>query len=162
MSVRPLRFIGDPVLRTPTAPVTVFDDVLAHLVDDLLDTVALPGRAGLAAPQVGIGLAVFSYHLDGRHGYVVNPRLTHTEGEDEGTEACLSLPGPHAVLRRAMHATVTGVDKNGEPVTVEGSGEFARCLQHEIDHLAGMLYVDRLDRAEHRRIVRDVHVPELS
>jgi peptide deformylase len=162
VSVRPLRYIGDPVLRTATVPVTAFDAKLAKLVDDLMDSVALAGRAGLAAPQIGVGLAVFSYDIDGRHGYVVNPQVSHTDGGYSGEEACLSLPGAHAVVARAMHAVVTGVDKDGEPVTVEGSGEFARVLQHEVDHLGGTLYVDHLDAAQRRIVMREVHVPELS
>ncbi|MGH3587557.1 MAG: peptide deformylase, partial [Pseudonocardia sp.] len=87
MTVRELRLIGDPVLRTPCAPVTVFDDGLAALVADLVDTVSLPGRAGLAANQIGVSLAAFSYEVEGRRGYVVNPRLVATDGEYDGEEA---------------------------------------------------------------------------
>ncbi|MGI5126925.1 peptide deformylase [Pseudonocardia sp. CA-107938] len=159
MTVRPLRYLGDPVLRTPTDPVTEFDGRLARLVDDLMDSVRLPGRAGLAAPQIGVGLAVFSYDVDGHLGYVVNPEITHTEGTYRGGEACLSLPGAHADVERAAYAVVVGCDRTGKPITVEGTGEFARCLQHETDHLAGRLYVDLLEPAERRKVMRAVAVP---
>lgn len=159
MSVRPLRYLGDPVLRTPTDPVTAFDERLDRLVDDLLDTVRLPGRAGLAAPQIGIALAVFSYDVEGHLGYVVNPEITRAEGTYDGGEGCLSLPGAHADVRRSAFVVVTGFDRTGTAITVEGTGEFARCLQHETDHLAGRLYVDLLDPAERRKVLRAVTVP---
>jgi len=149
VSIRPLRMLGDPVLRTACEPVTRFDDALRRLVADLLETVLLPGRAGLAAPQIGVGVAVFSYHLDGRHGYVVNPVITAASGRNDGPEACLSVPGISAWTERAMRTVVAGVDRHGDPVTVEGTGEFSRCLQHETDHLSGILYLDRLT-GQHR------------
>src|SRR5215469_14703346 len=110
MTVRPLRLLGDPVLRTPCDPVVRFDDALARLVTDLLDTVAEPGRAGLAANQIGSGLAAFSYDVDGQFGYVINPVIVETSGEQIGYEACLSLPGVSADRRRAAYAVVTGVN----------------------------------------------------
>ena len=136
MTVRELRLLGDPVLRTPCERVTRFDVALASLVRDLLDTVQEPSRAGLAANQIGSGLAVFSYNLDGELGYVINPVLAELTGEQDGLEACLSIPGVSAPRRRAAHAVVTGIDLDQHPVTVAGSGEFARCLQHETDHLS--------------------------
>ena len=154
MTVRPLRLLGDPVLRTPCDRVVRFDDALARLVTDLLDTVAEPGRAGLAANQIGSALAAFSYNVDGEVGYVINPVLVETSGDQIGYEACLSLPGVSADRRRAAHAVVTGVDLRQEPVTVVGDGELARCLQHECDHLAGELYIDKLDPAERGAILR--------
>jgi peptide deformylase len=150
VSVRPLRILGDPVLRTACEPVTRFDAGLGRLVDDLLETVVLPGRAGLAAPQIGVSLAAFSYYLDGQHGYVVNPVITETAGLQDGPEGCLSVPGITAWTTRAARAVVTGVDRHGAPVTVEGTGELSRCLQHEVDHLSGLLYLDRLT-GQHRR-----------
>lgn len=158
MSVRPLRYLGDPLLRTPTDPVTAFDGRLGRLVDDLMDSVRQPGRAGLAAPQIGIGLAVFSYDVDGHLGYVVNPTIIHSEGSYDGVEGCLSLPGAHADVRRAAFAAVSGFDRTGKAITVEGTGEFARCLQHETDHLAGRLFVDLLEPAERQRVLREVRV----
>jgi peptide deformylase len=156
MTIRPIRLIGDPVLRTPCDPVTRFDGGLARLVADLIDTVQRPGRAGLAANQIGVSLAVFSYNIDGRLGYVVNPVITETSGEQEGPEACLSVPGISAIRHRAARATVTGVDAAGQPVMVSGGGELARCLQHETSHLHGELYLDRLAPAERARVLREI------
>jgi peptide deformylase len=154
MTVRPIRRIGDPVLRTVCDPVVRFDDALARLVDDLLDTVQEPGRAGLAANQIGSSLAAFSYNVDGNLGYVINPALTEMTGEQEGLEACLSIPRISAVRVRAEYAVVTGVDSRGDPVTVAGRGEMARCLQHETDHLHGEFYIDKLDGEERAVVMR--------
>ncbi len=159
MTVRPLRFLGDPVLRTPCDPVARFDDALARLVADLLDTVAEPGRAGLAANQIGSGLAVFSYHVDGELGYVINPRVAELRDSMDGPEACLSIPGVCAVRARAAYAVVEGVDLRQQPVVVSGTGELARCLQHETDHLRGKLYIDGLTGAERRRVMRHLTAP---
>jgi len=161
VTVRPLRLIGDPVLRTPCDRVVRFDDALAKLVADLLDTVRLPGRAGLAANQVGSSLAVFAYNVDGRLGYVINPVLAETSGEQDcgeqdGGEACLSIPGVSASRCRAAHAVVTGVDLEQRPVTVAGDGELARCLQHETDHLHGELYIDALTGPERKQVMRAI------
>jgi peptide deformylase len=145
---------GDPVLRTACDQVTRFDDALARLVADLLETVQEPGRAGLAANQIGSSLAVFSYSLDGELGYVINPVVVEATGEQGGLEACLSIPGISAVRQRAERAVVTGVDLRGEPVTVAGRGELARCLQHETDHLRGELFIDKLDRDERAAVMR--------
>jgi peptide deformylase len=144
MTVRELRLLGDPVLRTECDPVTRFDDALGRLVDDLLENVLLPGRAGLAAPQIGVSLAAFSYNIDGQHGYVINPVVTETSGEYDGPEGCLSIPGITADTRRAARTVVTGVDRRGDPVAVAGEGELSRVLQHETDHLRGILFIDRL------------------
>jgi len=154
VTARPLRLLGDPVLRTPCDRVTRFDDAIASLVRDLVDTVALPGRAGLAANQIGSGLAAFAYNVDGQAGYVINPVLAETAGDQEGPEACLSVPGVSALRRRAAYAVVTGVDLRERPVTVAGSGELARCLQHETDHLAGVLYIDALAGPERTAVLR--------
>jgi peptide deformylase len=144
VTVQPLRLLGDPVLRTECDPVTRFDDATGRLVDDLMDTVLQPGRAGLAAPQIGVSLAAFSYNVDGQHGYILNPVVIETSGEYDGPEGCLSIPGLTAETLRAMHTVVTGVDRHGNPVTVAGSGELSRALQHETDHLHGVLFIDRL------------------
>jgi len=162
VTVRPLRLLGDPILRTPCDRVTRFDDALASLVRDLLDTVQLPGRAGLAANQIGSGLAVFAYNVDGQVGYVINPVLTETAGEQDGPEACLSVPGVSALRGRAGYAVVTGVDLRQRPVTVAGPGELARCLQHETDHLAGVLYIDALTGTERAGVLRTLRDRDLS
>ena len=144
MTIQPLRLLGDPVLRTVCDPVTRFDEATGRLVDDLLENVLLPGRAGLAAPQIGVSLAAFSYHIDGQHGCILNPVIAEMSGEYDGLEACLSIPGLSACSLRAMTTVVTGVDRHGDPVTVAGTGELSRCLQHETDHLRGILFIDRL------------------
>lgn len=162
MSIRPLRYLGDPILRTPCDPVTRFDAALEQLVQDLIDTVQEPGRAGLAANQIGSGLAVFSYNVDGQLGYLINPRIIESSGEIDGAEGCLSVPGVSAFRLRAASVTADGVDLNQEPVTVSGTGELARCVQHEIDHLHGELYIDRLDPAERRRVMRQINAGQLA
>lgn len=155
MTVRPIRQVGDPILRTPAEPIRDFDEKLRALVSDLQDTVNAPGHAGLAAPQIGVGLRVFSYNIGGRIGHLVNPRLVErseeTETEDEG---CLSLPGLWFPTVRAEYAVADGFDQFGEPVTLSGHGLMARCLQHEIDHLDGRLYLDRLTGESKRAAYR--------
>ncbi|MDQ3733738.1 MAG: peptide deformylase [Actinomycetota bacterium] len=145
MSLRVIRQVGDPVLRTPADPVRDFDDRLRAVVKDLEDTVNAPGHAGLAAPQIGIGLRVFAYNIDRKIGHLVNPRLAarsaETETEDEG---CLSFPGLWFPTLRAVYAVAEGLNQFGEPLTLSGHGLMARCLQHEIDHLDGRLFFDRL------------------
>jgi peptide deformylase len=156
MTVRPLRYLGDPVLRTPCEPVTRFDDSLTRLVEDMLDTVREPGRAGLAANQIGSTLAVFTYNVDEQFGYLINPEIVELGGETEDLEGCLSVPGVTAIRRRADRAVATGVDLRQDPVTVAGAGELARCLQHEADHLHGELFIDKLDAEERRRVMRQI------
>jgi peptide deformylase len=156
MTVRPLRFLGDPVLRTQCEPVTRFDHSLVRLVADMLETVREPGRAGLAANQVGSALAVFTYNVDEQVGYLINPQIAELSGDAEGLEGCLSVPGVTAVRRRAISAVATGVDLRQEPVTVAGAGELARCLQHESDHLRGELFIDKLKADERRRVSRRI------
>ena len=162
MTVRPIRLMGDPVLRQPARPVMAFDIGTAALVADLLDTVREPGRAGVAAPQIGISLRAFSYLVHGEEGYVINPVVVELEGEQDGPEGCLSLPGVHHPTPRAERAVVTGVDLAGNPVRVEGTGLLARALQHETDHLNGTLFIDRLDPAGRREVLRALRVAQLE
>ena len=144
MTIRPLRELGDPVLRTPADEVRAFDKELAALVRDLEETVDHPGRAGLAAPQIGVSARVFSYNIDGVIGHLVNPKVAELSDEvQDGDEGCLSVPGIWAPTVRAMHAVVEGFDVHGEPLRLEGSGLMARCLQHEVDHLDGKVFLDR-------------------
>ncbi|OJF15447.1 peptide deformylase [Couchioplanes caeruleus] len=156
MTVRPIRLFGDPVLRTPAEPVTVFDDELRRLVADLEDTVREPGRAGVAAPQIGVGRRVFSYNVDGVVGHLVNPVLSDLDGEQDDEEGCLSLPGMGFATPRAMTVTATGFDKHGEPLTIAGTGFLARALQHETDHLDGRLYIDTLTGDTRRQALREL------
>ena len=115
MTVREIRLFGDPVLREVCRPVTDFGAGLARLVTDLTDTCRLPGRAGLAAPQIGVDLRVFCYNLDGEEGYLINPRLVSGEGHQDGPEACLSIPGLYLPTPRSGHAVVAGVDLDRRP-----------------------------------------------
>lgn len=155
MTIRPIRELGDPVLRTPSDPVRDFDADLAALVRDLEETVDHPGRAGLAAPQIGVGLRAFSWNVDGEIGHLVNPVIVslseETQDDDEG---CLSVPGLYAPTVRAMHAVVEGFDVTGKPLRVEGSGLMARCLQHEVDHLDGKVFLDRLTGEARKKALR--------
>lgn len=154
MAIHPIRVVGDPVLRTPTRRVERFDDDLRALVDDLFETNTAANGAGLAANQIGVDLRVFVYDLTddgvGHRGHVVNPVLETSErpetmpDPDDDWEGCLSVPGESFPTGRAHWAKVTGVDVNGEPVEDEGTGFLARCFQHEVDHLDGLLYLDRL------------------
>jgi peptide deformylase len=145
----------------PCRPVTSFDDELATLIDDMFASMAVAEGVGLAAPQVGVDLAVFVYDCidsDGQRqtGHVVNPTIATSGPLEEHDEGCLSVPGPYQELARATNATVRGVDKSGKPLEVSGTGFFARCLQHETDHLRGMLYIDHLPRNRRRRVLRDM------
>ena len=162
MSIRPLRYLGDPILRTPSDQVTRFDAGLAILVEDLLDSVQEPGRAGLAANQIGSNLAAFSYNVDGQLGYLINPRITEVSGGAEGLEGCLSIPGVSAIRHRSVAVTAAGLDLEQQQVVVSGTGELARCLEHEIDHLNGRLFIDELDDDEHRRVMRQIYAEQIA
>jgi peptide deformylase len=153
---RAIRLFGDPVLRTPCDAVDTFDEALIRLVADLEETVSIPGRAGLAANQIGVSRRAFSYHVDGQVGHLVNPVIEATEGEQEDEEGCLSIPEMWYPLRRAQYARVRGVDRLGQPVVIEGEGLLARCIQHEVDHLDGRLFVDRLSGAARKQAMRDL------
>jgi len=156
MTVRPIRLFGDPVLRTEADPVTSFDRELRQLVTDLEDTVREPGRAGVAAPQIGVSLRVFSYHVEGVVSHLVNPVLSDRRGEQDDEEGCLSVPGLEFPTPRAMHVVARGQDQHGEPVVIEASGFLARALQHETDHLDGILYIDTLTGDVRRQALREL------
>ena len=157
MAVREIRLFGDPVLRAVSAPIDVIDEGVRALVTDLVDTVELPGRAGVAAPQIGVALRAFSYNIDGDIGYVLNPVLVETRGEPQLVgEGCLSVPGLwHDALRHPW-ARVTGIDLDGNDIVLEGDGLLAQALQHETDHLDGMLYLSRLSPADRKTAMREV------
>jgi len=155
VTIRAIREMGDPVLRTPCDPVRAFDADLAALVRDLEDTVDHPGRAGVAANQIGVGLRAFSYNVDGVIGHLVNPVITERSAElQDDDEGCLSIPGLYAPTVRAMHCVAEGFDVHGAPLRLEGTGLMARCLQHEVDHLDGKLFVDRLTGETRKRVLR--------
>lgn len=156
MTARTIRIFGDPVLRSACDPVADIDDGVRGLVQDLVDSVALPGRAGVAAPQIGVASRAFSYNVDGVIGYVLNPVL-EVAGEPVPTgEGCLSVPGLWHDTPRHPWARVTGTDVDGETIVIEGEGLLAQALQHECDHLDGMLYLDRLPKDARRQAMREV------
>lgn len=161
MSVRTIRLFGDPVLRSASDPVTIGDPRLESLVEDLLDTVREPGRAGVAAAQIGVSLRAFSYNVDGQVGYVLNPVVVEVSGErtlvDEG---CLSVPGFWFPTPRYEYARVEGVDLEGEKVVLEGTGLMAQALQHETDHLDGTLYVLTLEPETKREAMREIRAAD--
>jgi peptide deformylase len=155
---RQIRLFGDPVLRSRTDLVTVVpgDARIAALAEDLVDTVTPPGRAGVAANQIGVGLRAFSYNIDGDVGYVLNPVL-EVSGEPELVdEGCLSVPGFYFPRLRHPWARVTGVDADGNPVDVSGDGLMAQALQHECDHLDGRLYIEGLEPEVKREAMRAI------
>lgn len=158
MAIREIRVIGDPVLRTPCDWITTIDERAETLVRDLLDTVDMDGRAGLAANQIGVSLRAFAWNIDGEIGYVLNPKLVEKSDDEyqDGDEGCLSIPELWYPTERSWYAKVEGINLKGEPVMVEGEGLMARALQHETDHLEGLLYIDRLDRATRKMALRDI------
>lgn len=156
MAVREIRLYGDPVLRTVADPVKEFGETARALARDLLDTLDQPGRAGVAAPQIGVPLRAFSYGAEGERGVIFNPELVTTSGEQPGEEGCLSVPGLWYPMKRASYAVVEGFDTDGTPVRVEGEGELARCFQHEVDHLDGVVYVHRLEPSVRRGAMREI------
>ncbi|WP_430646653.1 peptide deformylase [Agromyces sp. GXS1127] len=157
MPERPIRLFGDPVLKTVSSPVDLVDDRVRSLVEDLVDSVRLPGRAGVAAPQIGVNLRVFSYNVDGEVGYIINPVLVEVTGEPELLdEGCLSVPGLWHKTPRHPYARVRGIDLDGNEIELAGEGLMAQALQHETDHLDGLLYLDRLEKDERRAAMRAV------
>lgn len=157
MTERQIRLFGDPVLKSPSAPITEIDAGIRRLVEDLLDSVEPEGRAGVAAPQIGVNLRAFSYDVDDQVGYVLNPELIEVSGEptlvDEG---CLSVPGLWFPTMRYPFARVRGIDVDGNEIEVSGEGVLAQALQHETDHLNGVLYLDRLDKDRRREAMKQV------
>lgn len=157
MAVRDIRLFGDPVLKSRSSEIGEIDDSVRALVRDLLDTVEHPGRAGVAAPQIGVGLRAFSYNIDGDIGYILNPVLVEVRGEPAPVdEGCLSVPGLWHPALRYPWARVEGIDLEGQPVILEGEGLLAQALQHETDHLDGMLYLERLTPERRRIAMREV------
>ena len=160
MSIKPVRLFGDLALTTPAATVVDFDKQLRLLVRDLIDTMLDAPGSGLAAPQIGVSLRVFSYWIDDEVGYLVNPSLELSEDIQDGEEGCLSIPGLSWETRRAMSVVATGMNMHGEPMVVEGSEVLARCVQHETDHLDGILFIDRLDIETRKLAMREIREAE--
>ena len=169
MTSVPIRLIGDPVLRRPAEPVADFDAELRALVQDLRETLAASGGAGLAAPQIGVGLRVFALApqlSDGKLDHFVNPVLTFPDEEEQsGPEGCLSIPGIYLDTKRRQNVVAKGFTADGDPVQVVGEGLLARCLQHETDHLDGVLFIDRLDpgrQALLRTVLAEANWPDVT
>ena len=157
MTVQPIRLFGDPVLRTKADAVVDFDKELRQLVKDLTQTLLDEGGAGLAAPQIGVGLRVFAFDVDETVGHLVNPQLHFPdEEEQEGPEGCLSIPGIYIDTKRRLNVVATGFNEYGEPVRLVGTGLMARCCKHETDHLDGVLFLDRLDAAARKDAMRQI------
>ena len=160
MAVQPIRLFGDPVLRSPAVEVTDFDKELRRLVEDLTDTMQDAPGAGLAAPQIGVGLRVFTWYVDGAVGHLVNPGLDLSEELQDGPEGCLSIPDLTFDCKRALSVVAKGLNVYGEPVTIEGSQMLARAIQHETDHLDGVLFIDRLDREARKAAMKAIRESE--
>jgi peptide deformylase len=161
MTVRDIRLFGDPVLKTVSDPISKFDEKAHALIEDLLDTTRLPGRAGVAAPQIGVNLRAFSFNVNGEVGYIINPQLVEVSGEkllvDEG---CLSVPELWHKTPRFEFAKAIGVDLQGNEIVLEGNGLMAQMLQHECDHLDGFVYLDRLEDEERKIAMKNLRATE--
>lgn len=157
MPERQIRLFGDPVLKTISDPIVTIDDRVRGLIVDLIDSVRLPGRAGVAAAQIGVNLRAFSFNVDGEIGYILNPEIIELSGEPElFDEGCLSVPGLWYPTMRSPFARASGIDLDGNPMELSGNGTMAQALQHETDHLNGLLYLDRLDKENRRAAMKEV------
>lgn len=162
LTARKIRILGDPVLRTKANPVIDFDRSLRRLVKDLGDTMLEANGVGLAAPQLGVELRVFTYLFFGEDDddevrHLINPQLVEVDPEEiEDEEGCLSVPGLSYPLLRSKRVVARGFSEYGEPLEVEGTERLARCLLHENDHLDGVIFLDRLDPETKRTAMREL------
>ncbi len=156
MSIKPIRHFGDPVLVTPADNVLDFDKELRTLVKDLTETMLDAPGAGLAAPQIGVPLRVFVWDVDEALGHLINPTLDLSEEIQEGDEGCLSFPDLVYPTPRSFRAVAKGFNMHGEPLVVEGTELLARALQHETDHLNGILFIDRLSEEDRKIAMKDI------
>ena len=157
MTVREIRLFGDPVLKSPCDQIKDFGPKTHALIEDLIDTTKVPGRAGVAANQIGISLRAFSYNVAGKVGYLINPKNLVLKGEPILVEeGCLSVPGNWHLTTRYPEAELTGTQLDGTEITISGSGLLAQALQHELDHLDGLLYLDRLTQEERKEAMKIV------
>lgn len=156
MPIQEIRYFGDPVLLTPAAPVVDFDKELRTLVSDLTATMLNAPGAGLAAPQIGVSLRVFTWHVDDVLGHLINPVLSLSGELIEDEEGCLSFPHLTYPTPRAFHTIAHGFNMFGEPISVEGSELLARALQHETDHLDGILFIERLSQANRKIAMKEI------
>jgi peptide deformylase len=163
VSVQPIRLFGDPVLTTPADEVTTFDKELRVLVQDLTDTMLDAPGVGLAATQIGVSLRVFTYDVDDTIGHLINPVIgVRSPEEQDGDEGCLSFPGLAFPTKRHERVVAAGFNMYGDPVTIDGSALLARCIQHEVDHLDGILFIDRLDPEQRKAAMRAIREAEWS
>lgn len=156
MSIQEIRLFGDPVLTTPASPVTTFDKELRNLVKDLTETMLDAPGAGLAAPQIGVSLQVFVWNIEESDGHLINPTLDLSVDLQDGEEGCLSFPGLTYETPRAFRAVAKGFNMHAEPVTIEGTELLARVLQHETDHLNGIVFIDRLLLEDRKLAMADI------
>ncbi|MBU6243244.1 MAG: peptide deformylase [Acidobacteria bacterium] len=156
MALQPIRLFGDPILATPATAVIDFDKELRNLVTDLTETMIEAPGAGLAAPQIGVPLRVFVWHVDEVFGHLINPSLDLSAELQEGEEGCLSFPELRYETPRSLRAVAKGFNMHGEPITIEGSELLARALQHETDHLDGILFIDRLPKNLRKQAMKEI------
>ena len=160
MAIQPIRLFGDPVLVTPASVVVDFDKELRNLVSDLIETMQDAPGAGLAAPQIGVPLRVFVWDVDDEIGHLINPTLDLSDEIQEGEEGCLSFPDLSYDTPRAFRAVAKGFNMHGEPIIVEGTQLLARALQHETDHLDGVLFIDRLNKENRKNAMKEIRDSE--
>ncbi|MGL5809866.1 MAG: peptide deformylase [Nocardioides sp.] len=160
MTIQSIRLMGDPVLRSKAAPVADFDKELRVLVEDLTDTMLGAPGSGLAAPQIGVGLRVFTWNVDGDLGHLVNPTLELSADTQRDEEGCLSIPELLIECVRSTSVVAAGWNMHGEPLIIEGNDRLARVIQHEADHLDGVLFIDRLDAAARKQAMREIRAAD--
>ena len=160
MAIQPIRLFGDPVLRRPAMEIVDFDKELRTLISDLTDTMLDAPGAGLAAPQIGVGLRAFTWNVDGEVGHLINPSLDLSEELQDGPEGCLSLPELTYDCKRALSLVAKGFNMYGDPVVIEGTELLARAIQHETDHLDGVLFIDRLDTEARKAAMKAIRESE--
>lgn len=162
MAIYPIRVFPDPVLTMPAAAVTEFDDALARLADDMLETMYDAPGVGLAAPQIGISKRIFVADIGDGPFVMINPEIAETSGSWKFEEGCLSVPGRYWNIKRSDHARATGLDLEGRPVVFEGDELMGRVLQHEIDHLDGRLLLEHLSSRTRRAALSELRAEALS
>lgn len=160
MAIQPIRLFGDPVLVTPAKVVTEFDKELRNLIKDLIETMQAAPGAGLAAPQIGVPLRAFVWDINDEIGHLINPTLDLSTEMQEGEEGCLSFPELSFETPRAFKAIAKGFNMHGEPIIIEGTELLARCLQHETDHLNGVLFIDRMSSEERKKAMKEIRESE--
>ena len=160
MTIKNIRLFGDTVLTKKADEVRDFDKELQQLVKDLTETMLEAPGVGLAAPQIGVSLRVFTWNIDEEIGHLINPKLQLSSEEQEGDEGCLSFPGLVYDCKRSMSVVAQGFNMHGEPVEIIGSELMARCIQHETDHLDGILFIDRLSKELRKEALREVRESE--